>query len=213
MTLRRRKPNFIEENYFLNQGFSLIAGLDEAGRGSMAGPLVAAAVIMPNQVKGKWKNKVRDSKMLTSQMREYLYSHIVNSSLAFSIGIVDHSIIDQHGIIIATKLAMHEAISLLNPSPDYLLIDYLTLADIDLPQKGVVDGDCLCFSIACASIVAKYSRDSIMKNLDCQFPGYGLAKHKGYCTVEHINNLMRLGPSPVHRLSFRPVKDVLTLIV
>ena len=107
---------------------------------------------------------------------------------------------------------MLEAISLLNPSPNYLLIDYLTIPDIDLPQKGVVNGDCLCFSIACASIVAKYSRDCIMKNLDHQFPGYGLAKHKGYCSVEHLNNLMRLGPSPVHRLSFKPVKDVLTLI-
>ena len=189
------------------QGYRLIAGIDEAGRGALAGPVVAAAVIMPCHTKAPWLNQVRDSKQLSPAKREYLFHNIQKIAISVGTGMVPAEIIDTHGIIRATRLAMELAINQLSPPPQSLLIDYMLLPDVSLPQKGITNGDSLCFSIACASIIAKVTRDHFIIQLDRVYPGYGLAKHKGYGTKEHLSCLCQLGPSPIHRQSFRPIKE------
>jgi len=198
-------PSFAEEKKLLAQGYQLVAGVDEVGRGSLAGPVVAGAVIMPDKVKGRWVAQVRDSKLLTPVKRELLAQYIQESAISFGIGAVSHRAIDALGIVRASRLAMKQAINRLSPPPQYLLIDYFRLPEVPLPQKGVVDGDTLCFSIACASIIAKVFRDHLMMKLDKVYSGYRLAENKGYCTDEHVACLFRLGPSPIHRRSFQPV--------
>ena len=202
------KPSFVEERKLKALGYRFIAGIDEAGRGSLAGPVVAAAVIVPCQIETGWRKQVKDSKLLTPTKREYLFNHIHKIAISVGVGEVSYKSIDAQGIVKATKLAMKLAIERLSPSPEFLLIDYLLLPKVSLPQKGIVNGDSLCFSIACASIIAKVSRDRLMIELDNSYPGYGLAQHKGYCTKAHVANLRRLGPSPIHRHSFHPVKDM-----
>ena len=173
--------------------------------------MVAAAVILPRRLKGHWIEKVRDSKLLTPNQRYYLFGYIQEAAISTGVGIVSHKIIDARNIVIATRLAMKQAIDQLLPPAEALLIDYLYLPEVPLPQKGIVDGDRLCFSIACASIVAKVSRDRLMVELDGIYPGYGLAQHKGYCTKEHVICLNRLGPAYIHRISFHPVKGMIGL--
>ena len=190
------------------QGYRLIAGVDEAGRGALAGPVAAAAVIMPCRIQAPWLSKVRDSKLLRPAQREELFPHIHNTAIAVGTGMVSPEIIDSEGIISATHLAMRLAIAQLAPPPEYLLIDYLSLPEVSLPQKGITKGDRLCFSIACASIIAKVTRDRLVTQLDQTYPGYGLAKHKGYGTREHLACLCQQGPSPIHRRSFQPVKGM-----
>jgi ribonuclease HII len=151
---------------------------------------------------------VKDSKQLSPARRESLFHPIHEVAISIGIGIVPHQIVDTRGIIKATRLAMKLAIDQLSSPPEFLLIDYMRLPEVKLPQKGITNGDSLCFSIACASIIAKVSRDHIMRELDGIYPGYGLAQHKGYGTKGHLACLRRLGPSPVHRQSFKPVKDV-----
>ena len=141
--------------------------------------------------------------------RELLFHHIHEVAISMGIGVVHHEIIDAKGIVRATRLAMKLAIGQLSPPPDFLLIDYMHLPEVPLAQKGVTNGDSLCFSIACASIIAKVSRDRMMIAFDETYPGYGLAQHKGYGTREHIACLCRLGPSPIHRQSFKPVKNLI----
>ncbi len=199
------RPSFIEEEALLNQGIRLIAGVDEVGRGSIAGPVVAAAVIMPVNTGAGWFAEVRDSKQLSPVKREALARRIRETAISFGVGAVNHRLIDTMGIVRASKLAMKMAIAKLSPVPQYLLIDYLRLAEVPLPQKGIIDGDCKCFSIACASIVAKVARDEMMVRLDRLFAGYRLAENKGYCTEAHVAGLSCLGPSPIHRRSFQPV--------
>ncbi|MBE9512755.1 MAG: ribonuclease HII [Chloroflexi bacterium] len=189
------------------QGYRLIAGIDEAGRGALAGPVVAAAVIMPCHTKAPWLNQVRDSKQLSPAKREYLFHNIQETAISVGTGMVPAEIIDAQGIIRATRLAMKLAVNQLSPPPQSLLIDYMLLPDVSLPQKGITNGDSLCFSIACASIIAKVTRDHFIIQLDSVYPGYGLAKHKGYGTKEHLSCLCQLGPSPIHRQSFRPIKE------
>ncbi len=201
-------PSFTEERKFEIQGYQLIAGIDEVGRGALAGPVAAAAVILPNNIDTPWLNQVKDSKQLTPNKREYLSHRIRETAISVGVGMAPHKIIDSQGIIKATRLAMKLAIAQLSPPPDFLLIDYLSLPDVPLPQKGIKYGDSLCTSIACASIIAKVARDHLMVELDQTYPGYGLARHKGYGTKEHISCLRRLGPSPIHRQSFKPVRDV-----
>jgi len=202
------KPTFDEEKQLYGQGFCRVAGVDEAGRGCLAGPVVAAAVILPSKIKGDWIIQVMDSKMLPPEKREYLYSYIREEAVSCGVGIVSNEIIDVTDILKATKLAMKQAVEQLNPQPDTLLIDYLKLQDVPLPQKGIPHGDGLCFSIACASIVAKVYRDRLMNEMDILYPGYGLCKHKGYWTAEHIKSLNKLGPSPIHRHTFQPIKGM-----
>ena len=201
-----QKPSFIEEEELVAQGIRLIAGVDEVGRGSIAGPVVAAAVILPGNLRVSWLAEVRDSKQLCPAKRKILASHIKETAIAFGIGAVNHKLIDTMGIVGASKLAMKLAVDKLTPVPQYLLIDYLRLPAVPLPQKGIVDGDCKCFSIACASIVAKVARDEMMVKLDRRYSGYQWAENKGYCTEAHLAALSRLGPSPIHRRTFEPVR-------
>ncbi|MFC1954196.1 ribonuclease HII [Chloroflexota bacterium] len=201
-----QSPSFAEETILAAQGYRYIAGIDEVGRGALAGPVVAAAVILPYRVDAPWLNLVKDSKQLSPAKREFLFPCIRKIALATGIGMASQEIIDSRGIIRATQLAMKLAIDQLSPPPDTLLIDYISLPEVKLPQKGIISGDSSCFSIACASIIAKVTRDRLMVELNATYPGYGLAKHKGYCTEEHCSCLYRLGPSPIHRQSFKPVK-------
>ncbi len=202
-------PSFIEEERLEAQGYQYIAGIDEAGRGALAGPVVAAAVILPHHIDAPWLNQVKDSKQLSPARRELLFHHIHEVAISTGIGIATYKVIDDQGIIKATRLAMKLAIDQLAPPPESLLIDYMLLPEVPLPQKGIINGDSLCFSIACASIVAKVTRDQVMIELDRTYPGYGLAQHKGYGTREHLSCLRRLGPSPIHRQSFRPIKEII----
>ncbi len=202
-------PSFAEERILEEQGYQHIAGIDEVGRGALAGPVLAAAVILPRHIDSPWLNLVRDSKQLRPAKRELLFHHIHQIAVAIGIGLAGHEVIDTQGIIKATQLAMKLAIDQLSPSPETLLIDYMHLPEVKLPQKGITHGDSLCFSIACASIVAKVTRDQLMRELDRAYPDYGLARHKGYGTREHLACLLRLGPSPIHRRSFKPVKDII----
>ena len=202
-------PSFAEEKMLEAQGYQYIAGIDEVGRGSLAGPVVAAAVILPGNIDTPWLNQVKDSKQLRPDRRESLFHHIRGVAISIGIGVVPHQIIDACGIVRATQVAMKLAIDQLSSPPDFLLIDYLRLPRVLVPQKGITNGDCQCFSIACASIIAKVSRDDMMREFDGTHPGYGLAQHKGYGTKGHLACLRRLGPSPIHRKSFKPVKDLI----
>jgi ribonuclease HII len=203
-----QEPDLREEIALYTEGYRHIAGLDEAGRGSWAGPVVAGAVILPinrpdlsRQLEG-----VRDSKQLTPRQRERLYPIIESTALAVGVGIVPPDVIDELGIVPATRQAMGLAISQLGLPPDFLLIDYLNLTELSIPQKSITRGDTLSLSIAAASIVAKVTRDRLMIQLDARYPGYGFARHKGYGTRQHRESLVRLGPSPIHRLSYAPMR-------
>ena len=169
--------------------------------------MVAAAVILPRHIDAPWLGQVRDSKQLSPARRQVLFHHIHEIAISIGIGMAPHQVIDTQGLIKATRLAMKLAIDQLSPPPESLLIDYMSLPEVPLPQKGIVNGDSLCFSIACASIIAKVARDQLMTELDRAYPGYGLAQHKGYGTKEHLACLCKLGPSLIHRHSFKPVKD------
>jgi len=202
--------SFTEEKVLYSQGYKYVAGIDEVGRGPLAGPVVAVAIVLPKRVKrSDWSEKVKDSKLLTASRREYLFEYIKESSISFGIGLISSQTIDLKGIAVATRLAMKQAVEQLSPPADYLLIDYVNLPEVKLPQKGVVEGDSICFSIACASIIAKVTRDRMMVEFDKEYPGYGLANHKGYGTKEHLKCLQKLGPCPIHRRSFQPVLEAL----
>lgn len=201
-------PSFAEEKMLEAQGYRYIAGIDEVGRGALAGPVVAAAVVLPSHIDVPWLNQVKDSKQLSPAKRQLLFHYIHEIATSVGIGIVPNTVIDAQGIIKATRLAMKLAIDQLLPPPQCLLIDYMLLPEVPLPQKGITYGDKLCFSIACASIMAKVARDHLMVELDGTYSGYGLAQHKGYGTKEHLACLRRLGPSPLHRQSFKPVRDL-----
>jgi len=205
----RAKPTLVEEKQLWRQGYRFVAGVDEVGRGALAGPVVAAAVVLPSKLSGPWREKVRDSKLLSPAQRESLFEPIIGTAVSFGVGSVDCWTIESVGIVRATQAAMKQAIKQLSPPADAVLIDYFTLPGFKVYQKGVVDGDTICFSIACASIVAKVARDRMMVEFDETYPGYLFAEHKGYGTEDHIACLRRLGPSPIHRRNFQPVRDVL----
>jgi len=202
---KTKPPSLLEENELISKGYNLIAGVDEAGRGALAGPVVAAAVILPPSPRFKWLKSVRDSKELPKAKRESLFDLIKRDAIAVSVGVIAPQTIDVIGILSATKIAMCHAIEQLATPPDYILIDFLKLPQLRISQKGIVRGDKLCLSIACASIIAKVTRDRIMVELDGQHPGYCLADHKGYGTKKHVAFLFQNGPSPIHRHSFAPV--------
>jgi ribonuclease HII len=203
-----QKPDLREEMAFYAEGYRHIAGLDEAGRGSWAGPVVAGAVILPldRPDLSQELDGVRDSKQLTPRQRERLYPIIESTALAAGVGIVPPEEIDEVGIVPATRQAMSLAIVQLDLPPDFLLIDYLTLSGLPISQKSITHGDVLSLSIAAASIVAKVTRDRLMVQLDARYPGYGFARHKGYGTRQHRGSLFYLGPCPIHRLSYAPMK-------
>ncbi|MBN1779309.1 MAG: ribonuclease HII [Candidatus Buchananbacteria bacterium] len=199
-------PNKSQEKRLVKKGFQLIAGIDEAGRGAWAGPIVAAAVIMPldNKIKG-----IKDSKLLRLPERKSLYKKITESALAWGVGIVDYDVIDKDGLTRANFLAMELAVKSIKPLPDYLLIDGRNLKIADLSSSGIIDGDYKVFSIAAASIVAKVTRDNLMDELDEKYPAYGFKQHKGYGTNQHFQMLMQYGVSKIHRRSYKPIKDLL----
>lgn len=183
-------------------GLTRVAGLDEAGRGPLAGPVVAAAVIIDprRRVRG-----VRDSKALSPERRLELFEVIRARAIGVGIGIVDHETIDRVNILEATRLAMRRALDALVPAPDLVITDFVALRDLPCPQRNLVDGDARCATVAAASIVAKVTRDRLMQEADRQFPQYGFARHKGYATADHLAALDRHGPCPLHRRTFAGV--------
>jgi ribonuclease HII len=183
-------------------GLVRVAGLDAAGRGPLAGPVVAAAVtIAPERrIKG-----LADSKLLTPERREELFGRIHERALGIGVGIVDHETIDRINILQATRRAMGEALSRLALLPDLVITDFIRLAGLACPQRNLVEGDARCASVAAASIIAKVTRDRLMLDADRQFPAYGFARHKGYATPEHLAILDRLGPCALHRRTFSGV--------
>ena len=182
-------------------GAKLVAGVDEVGRGSLFGPVVAAAVVLDSSYRIRG---LRDSKLLPAERREVLAERIREHAIAWSVAAVDAARIDQINIYQASRLAMQEAVSLLNPAADHLLIDAMKL-NCDLPQRAIIHGDALSASIAAASILAKVERDKMISAWDPVFPLYGLASNKGYSTPKHLAALREHGPSPLHRQSFAPV--------
>ena len=187
-------------------GFRRIAGIDEVGRGCLAGPVVAAAVILPerHRIKG-----LRDSKVLTRLRREALYEQILDRAEAVGLGVMEVEVIDRINILQATKLAMGEAVARLSPAADHLVIDALSLPYVDLPQRPIIDGDAISASIAAASIVAKVTRDRICTEYDRRYPAYGFAVNKGYGTRRHYDALIAEGPCAWHRRSFAPIRMLL----
>ncbi len=208
-SLRGQRPTFIEEKRLSQQGYRYIAGVDEVGRGPLAGPTVAAAVILPHDLEAPWLHLVRDSKKLTPKSRESLFPLIKEAAIAIGIGHSPPDVIDTQGIVKAVRMAMCSAIENLPQYPDFLLIDFLTLHELAIPQKSIVKGDGISVSIACASIIAKVTRDRLMIVLDKQYPNYGFARHKGYMTKEHTESLRRFGACPAHRRSFAPVREAI----
>lgn len=203
------RPTFAHERPLWKQGLRLVAGVDEVGRGPLAGPVVAAAVILPPRARFAWLADVRDSKMVPAAKREELAEKIRAKALAVGLGAVPSERIDALGIAPAGRLAMAEALAALAPVPEYALIDAFTLPEVDIPHHGITDGDALSISIAAASIVAKVHRDHIMLMYDALYPDYGFGRHKGYSTAEHLEALARHGPCLIHRRSFAPVRDCL----
>ena len=188
------------------QGIKLIAGVDEVGRGPLAGPVVAAAVILPQNCKIKGLN---DSKKIPKKKHEDIFQAVKEKALAIGIGVMDNHVIDQVNIYEATKLAMKEAIAQLQIKPEHLLIDAMEL-DLPISQTSIVKGDANSLSIAAASIVAKVTRDKIMANYDQEFPGYDFSQNAGYGTAKHLEGIAKLGITPIHRTSFEPIKSLVT---
>ncbi|MCX8027575.1 MAG: ribonuclease HII [Thermodesulfovibrionales bacterium] len=180
-------------------GFSTIAGLDEAGRGPLAGPVVAGAVILPADVKIDGLN---DSKKLSQRQRERIYQEIINHAICYGIGIVSNDDIDSLNILEASKIAMQRAISSLTVTPHLLIIDAIQLPNIQIPQVSIIKGDAKSASIAAASIIAKVSRDRIMDEMHEKYPQYGFNKHKGYPTKQHYFAILQHGTTPIHRKTF-----------
>jgi ribonuclease HII len=202
-----RRCGFRHERRLRAVGFSAIAGIDEAGRGALAGPVVAAAVILPEKFRHK---RLNDSKQLLPERREEIYLEIIrNDGIVWATGVVDSIEIDQINILRATHKAMRAAIEALSLPPDHALIDGLPVLPFPLPQTAVVDGDCYSLSIAAASVIAKVTRDMMMREFCARFPEYCFSQHKGYGTELHLMKLHAHGPCPIHRRSFEPVAQPL----
>ena len=211
MAKKKQAPNLTRpssrfEDRAAAEGASRIAGIDEAGRGPLAGPVVAAAVVLSSY---DLIPNLNDSKLLTPAQREDLYSLIKANAVGIGIGVADVDEINEINILQATRSAMCQAVSLIRPQPDYLLIDGNIKLDMELPQLSIIKGDRLSFSVAAAGIMAKVTRDKIMMELHELFPEYRFDHHKGYATREHKEAILRHGPSPVHRRFFKGVRDEL----
>jgi ribonuclease HII len=211
-TMAKRIPSrFRYEHELLDKGVTRIAGVDEAGRGPLAGPVFAAAVILPVEwILGAFPKPLRtvnDSKQLPPETRETLFAELVSRpEVCYAIARVDCGLIDQINILRATHRAMNLALAQLRPAPEHVLVDGLPVKSMSFPQTAIVSGDALSFSIAAASILAKVSRDRLMVQLVQAYPGYGFAQHKGYGTAEHLAAIKALGPCPIHRQSFSPFR-------
>lgn len=192
------------EKALYEKGLDWIAGIDEVGRGPLAGPVVAAAVILPKGCKIRYLN---DSKKIPKSKHEAIYQEVLERAVAVGVGIKDATVIDQVNIYQATKLAMLDALNKLDLTPQYLLIDAMKL-DTSIPQQSIIKGDANSLSIAAASIVAKVTRDRLMADYDQTYPGYGFAKNAGYGTAEHLEGLSKHGITPIHRKTFEPIKGM-----
>ena len=202
-----RRCGFRYERKLRALGIARIAGIDEAGRGALAGPVVAAAVILPEKFRHR---RLKDSKQLAPDLREEIYQELTtNEHITWAIGVMDHLEIDRVNILRATHAAMRAAVEALPGRPEHVLIDGLPVSPFPFPQTAIVDGDCLSISIAAASVIAKVTRDRMMRDFCARFPDYGLSQHKGYCTELHLTKLYELGPCPIHRRSFGPVAQPL----
>ncbi|NLZ52671.1 MAG: ribonuclease HII [Thermoanaerobacteraceae bacterium] len=187
------------ERKLKQRGYTLVAGVDEAGRGPLAGPVVAAAVILALDTQ---IIDLKDSKKISEKKREKVYEDIKSSAISLSYDVVDVQYIDNYNILNATMTAMKNAVNKLSVKPEYILVDALKIPDMDIPQEAIVHGDSICACIAAASVVAKVERDRIMREYDLIYPEYQFIKNKGYGTKEHINSIKKYGFSPIHRKSF-----------
>ncbi|MFN2509654.1 MAG: ribonuclease HII [Chthoniobacterales bacterium] len=202
-----RRCGFRHERRLRAIGFSSLVGIDEAGRGALAGPVVAAAVILPEKFRHR---RLNDSKQLLPERREEIYHDLIgNTSISWAVGIVDSAEIDRINILRATHKAMRAAIAALNAQPDHALIDGLPVFPFPLPQTAIIDGDCYSLSIAAASVIAKVTRDMMMREFCSRFPEYCFSQHKGYGTDLHLMKLHAHGPCAIHRRSFEPVAQPL----
>ena len=198
-------PDTEFEGQFHRQGYVHVAGLDEVGRGCLAGPVAAGAVILPSRPSDELSALARDSKQLTANQREAAYEVITDEAVSHSVGWTTPAQIDRIGIVPSVRLAMRRALSKLRPAADSLLIDALSLRAVNLPQKSIIRGDSKSLSIAAASIVAKVERDGLMSRLSEEYSDYGFESHKGYGTKRHMAAIRKLGPSPLHRMTFSPL--------
>lgn len=203
-TKRIQKLKYYENGAY-QEGFRLVAGIDEVGRGCIAGPVAAAAVILPRDF---FLAGVNDSKLLSEKKRLAMTLEIKQKAIAWSVVMISPQRIDRKNILLATKEAMRTAVIELLPVPDFLLIDAVKIPDISIRQYPIIKGDSLSISIACASILAKVERDRSMQSYNDLYPGYGFASHKGYATRDHILALEKFGPAPIHRISFEPVRSI-----
>jgi len=199
------RDSFFYEDLARKAGYGLIAGVDEAGRGPLAGPVVAAAVILPQGIK---LAGVRDSKKMTAKAREEAFLVINRQALGSGIGVVSHGYVDKFNVLRASLEAMRRAILALDPQPEFLLVDGLNSVPLQIPQRCLKKGDQISKSISAASVMAKVYRDRIMDSYHERYPAYGFAKHKGYGTQRHLETLEKFGPCPVHRLTFKGVLRV-----
>ncbi len=205
-------PDFVLEARLWDLGYPYVAGIDEAGRGALAGPVAVGALIFPANPKLPAElNGVNDSKVMSPAQRAYWAERIQASALAWQVGYAQVEEIDELGIVPAVHLAARRALAALSISPEILITDYLVLPGYPLPQISLVKGDARSLSVAAASILAKTARDALLHDLGVRYPGYGFGRHKGYGTASHRAALHRLGPSQVHRQSFRPVCDLVSV--
>lgn len=199
-------PDLSFEQALWKEGFIFIGGIDEAGRGAWAGPVAAAVVVLPPDIGlAAVLMGVRDSKQMTPAQRSHWALEIKGAAAAWGVGMASHQEIDTMGIVNATRLAAARSLLQLSRLPQHLLVDFLALPGIHLPQTALVKGDARSLSIACASVLAKTARDALLAEVDKCYPGYGFEQHKGYGTAFHRSALARLGPCPIHRLSFKPL--------
>jgi ribonuclease HII len=213
MSAAKAIDRFEFERALWSRGATLVAGVDEVGRGPLAGPVVAAAVVLPHA----WSDSgfddrlrdLNDSKQLTEAQREEFFAVLTSlPEIRYAIAMVDAATIDRINILQATHRAMNEALAQLEPQPQHVLVDGRPVKTMSLPQTALVKGDSLSYSIAAASVLAKVARDRLMLAFDAQFPGYGFAEHKGYGTPRHLAAIAERGPCPIHRRSFAPLKPV-----
>ena len=201
--MKDKIDNYKYERALNDKGITLIAGVDEVGRGPLIGPVVAAAVILPKDYK---LDGLTDSKKLSEKKREYFYEIINKEALAIGIGIVNETVIDEINIYEATKVAMKEAIDNLKIKPEHILIDAMPL-DLDIPTTSIIKGDLLSITISAASVIAKVTRDHMLYDMDKEYPMYDLKNNKGYGTKKHIEAIKKYGITKYHRLSYKPVSD------
>lgn len=201
-------PDFSFETSLWKNDCQYVAGVDEAGRGALAGPVVAAVVVFRAYIPLKDLDGVRDSKEMTPSMRGQWAEKLRELALAWGVGLATSQEIDDLGIIPSTRTAAQRAIEALQITPGHILLDYLFLPDSPIPQTSLIKGDARSMSIAAASVIAKTTRDALLEDLDAQYPGYGFGKHKGYGTAAHRAAIARLGPSPIHRLSYKPLLEL-----